>query len=286
MDYIFDRLKELAYVFVILFILFALYLYSYNNGSGKVSFENNVFTKSAEAGIYTGKYATESTGYVIKGLGDFIVGVLKAISEPLNTLLKFVLFLLFFVGVTMYVLYFLGVIKKLPDMSFKSMDGRSMKYGNTDISMDSSSYSTGGIFDAIIGWFDNLGKRIRGGFYSMMGEIVVPTVGEYSKRGELKSGRCSDIEFVTMGNKCISNRKEKDIKFRLNGRSEDYRLLPDEFKNKEKELITIPFKEVDGMYVPHCNDSYYKNKENKTGLLMNTSDISCVYVDMDVQKYE
>lgn len=286
MDYILDRLKDLAYVFVILFILFALYLYSYNKGSGKVSFENNVFTKSAEVGANTGKYAAESTGYVVKGTGDFIVGVLKAISEPINTLLKFVLFLLFFVGVTMYVLYFLGVIKKLPDMTFKSMDGKRMKYGSTDVNTNGYEYGSGGVFDAITTFFDNIAKRIRGAFYSMLGEMVIPMEGEYTKRGELKSGRCSDIEFVTMGNKCISNRKENDITFHLNGRSEDYRLLPKEFKNKDKEVITIPFREVDGLYVPNCNDSYYKNKENKTGLLVNTSDISCAYVDMNVQKYE
>ena len=167
MDYIFDRLKELAYVFVILFILFALYLYSYNNGSGKVSFENNVFTKSAEAGIYTGKYARINR-ICYKGYRRFYSWSIEGDIRTFKYVIKVCIIFIIFCWITMYVLYFLGVIKKLPDMSFKSMDGRSMKYGNTDISMDSSSYSTGGIFDAIIGWFDNLGKRIRGGFYSMM----------------------------------------------------------------------------------------------------------------------
>ena len=220
-------------------------------------------------------YIFHTSGIIIKESCSFINGFLN--TATVKVIVQWVLWTIFFIAVTLGVLLLFGIIKSLPDFTVKTSDGINMSYTdkkNMNMMEQSSSY------------LSNFIKQAQGNMALSMGiDVNIPKEGEYAKRKELNVGRCDEIDFVTSGNNCISNKRIKDITWNFSNESEDYKKLPAKFKNKDMEKITIPFSEAGGFYYPDCSRSYYTDKGTPTNLLKNVSKTRCAYVDGDMKKY-
>ena len=268
---------------VILTLLFFIGSFMYNRdwkgfGSSNL-FSSTVSIADSKASSII-PFIIDRIGIILKEIGSFIVNLLSAISQPLDTVLKYVLWVIFFIAVTMCILYFFGVINTLPDFRLKTPDGTNMSYTEKKSNDDMN------IFEKISQYFINMFKQTRSSIALSMGvDINIPKEGDSIKRKELMVGRCNEIDFVTNGNNCISNKRVKDITWSLNGESEDYAKLPPKFKNQDMEKITIPFSEAGGFYYPDCNRSYYTETGVNTNLLTNVTRDKCAYVDVNMKKY-
>lgn len=227
-------------------------------------------------------YTINTTGIVVDRTGNFVIGFLSAIAQPLDSLLKYVLWLIFFIGVTIFLLYLLGVIDNIPELNFRTQDG-------SVLSVENKSYDEMSIWEKTVDFISSTIQQTKGEFSTSIGiEANIPKKGEYTKREDISEGRCDDIEYITEGNQCTWNKRMKNINWKYGGESEDYSKLPEEFKQRNLENITIPYKEISGFYYPDCDNSYYTDigiTKGKTNILKNISNNKCVYIDGDMKKY-
>jgi hypothetical protein len=198
--------------------------------------------------------------------------------EIFIVILKFLLWVVFFVGVSIAVLALFGVPIDIP---FLNMGGGS-SYNEDDTPDRDTQPNRKGV-NGINDIFKDVVNTFQRSLNQSLGMGMDFANYEYKEREETPDGRCNETDYITDGNKCISNKKKKDLVWKLKFMNEDYNKLPEEFKKKNLESISIPYKEVGGVYIPDCKESYYSKTKKKTGLLTNAYDsndnsYSCVYL--------
>lgn len=214
---------------------------------------------------------------------NFLLKVIIGLRLPdiFLEVLKFSLWVAFFVGVSIVVLALFGVPIDIP---FFNIGGGS-SYNEDDVILENDNNNSSNIISLTIYKFfkeaiNNTQRSIQSGTTRALGTSMDFVNYEHKER-ETTDGRCNETDYVTDGNKCISNKKKKDLEWELDFVNEDYDRLPEEFKKKNLEIIRIPYKEVGGVYIPDCKASYYPNTKKKTGLLTNeyhNNSYSCVYL--------
>lgn len=229
-------------------------------------FESNVNNADDIAKEYIGPIADRGiniTKDLVSGIGNVTSGVAGSIDTKFNIVFRAIVAVLLIALIIVIVLIIVGVLKP-SDFSMNS--------NNSTLSQNSNSnYST----SSNKGYFNFLSEMTSGYSLRIFGDEKVENIKDNNKsERNILNGRCNDIDNITSKDNlnCIKNIKIDNLKWEIDKKNEllDYNKLPDKLKNKDKESISIPFKLHDtGIYLPDCNNSYYKNTGNKTNLLEN-----------------
>lgn len=230
------------------------------------TFKSNVNDADNIAKEYIGPIADKGiniTTDLVSGIGNVTSGVAGSIDTKFNIVFRAIVAILLIVLIIVIFLIIIGVLKP-SDFSMNS--------NNSTLSQNSNSnYST----SSNKGYFNFLSEMTAGYSLRIFGDENVENIKDNNKsERNILNGRCNDINNITSKDNlnCIKNIKIDNLKWDIDKKNEllDYNKLPDKLKNKDKESISIPFKLHDtGIYLPDCNNSYYKNTGNKTNLLEN-----------------
>lgn len=219
---------------------------------------------------------------ILQVLFVIILKILKVLMPLILFLCKYAFFILF-LFLFFWTLYYLIWFGKLPPYSqlFRSFYNKNGEQINADYSVYNETKpieeepKQKGPFESILDFYY---YSINTMIASIHGIFAEPTPPIIIKRPMYSGGRCDEVNNIRDGNTCINCTKIKDIVWNLEGRSADYKKLPKELKKTNYESITIPFKEHNNLYVPDCDNSYYTNTKEKTGLLRNINNKTCEYV--------
>lgn len=230
------------------------------------------------------KWAVTKIIEILQVLFVIILKILKVLMPLILFLCKYIFFILF-LFLFFWTLYYLIWFGRLPPYSelFRSFYNKNGEQINVNYSAYNENTSSPpdeepkqkGPFESFIDFYyysiNMMIASIHGIFAEPTPPIIIP-------RPTHTGGRCDEVNNIRDGNTCVNCTKIKDIVWNLEGRSADYHKLPKELKKPEYESITIPYKEHNNVYIPDCDNSYYTNTKEKTGLLRNINSKTCEYV--------